>query len=84
MTEQMAQRYYVEQAHHVHRLCRILAKNDAAALVSQMETWQQRRKTGRQLKDIVMREEVCVELLGECEAEEKAYGEDDPEGAPRE
>ena len=40
----MEQRYYVEQAEHVHRLCRILAKNDVAALVSQMETWQQQEE----------------------------------------
>ena len=74
----MEQRYYVEQAEHVHRLCRILAKNDVAALVSQMETWQQQEE-GRELRDINMREEVCVQLLGECEAEATVNSDEDEE-----
>ena len=73
---ELEQSYYVEQAEHVHRLCRILAKNDVAALVSQMETWQQQEE-GRELRDINMREEVCVQLLGECEAEATVNSDED-------
>ena len=65
----------VAQADAVHTLCRILAKEDVAALVSQMEAWLE-KKRGRRLIDIKMREQVCVELLGECE-EKKAEGDDD-------
>ena len=65
----------VEQADHVHTLCRILSKQDVAALVSQIEAWQQQKK-GRRLIDIKMRQEVCVELMGECEPEETP-GEDE-------